>query len=327
MAREHGELRHWCSLCAPAEDSASEEERVGFRTHSELQAHIAEVHPPTCEHCSRTFLSTKELDRHIDIQHDRVPLDARRTFLCTVEGCGKGFTKQGNLNIHVKTVHEKKKSFVCGTSELSAAPDLMAWSGENACGQAFGTKATLESHVRVKHLRKDGEPALNKKQMRQMRKSKAAMEAQPTTFARLTGAGYAEESGRDIPCVMQNCAYLFKRMIDLEVHAKTAHNIDEDEVHDILAENEALQGGQFWLGGTEPGHAVGGDGDLDWEQYVNLPTQDKNLSQKASGSAEAAKQTSFSDFDFQALVDYCAPGQDADAATEGVHTHMNATTV
>lgn len=196
----------------------------------------------------------------------------------------------------------------------------MTWDGENACGMAFGTKGTLEGHVRSKHLRKDDKPVLNKKQMRQMRKSKATMEAQPTTFARLTGAGYAEESGRDIPCVMQNCAYLFKRMIDLEMHAKTVHNIDADEVQDILAENEALQGGQFWLGGTEQEPGVQEEGELEWGQFLNR-TDARTL--EAYDSTEAGKQTSFSDLDFQALVNFCTPAEDANAASERLQKHVD----
>jgi len=255
-ARLHGETRYWCSLCPQQLDAGDDDQSpsnglVGFTSYLDLQAHTKLVHPPTCQHCSVVCSSTRELEKHIDIYHTGVPLDARRTYLCTIPNCGKGFTKQGNLNIHIRTVHAQDKSFICGTEDVSSAPDLASWSGANACGRGFGVKATLESHIRSQHLGKGDEPLLNKKQLRQLKK--AAKEAQPTTFARLTGAGYAEESGRGVPCVVAGCEYLFKRHIDMAAHARATHG-DQAGLDDLLVDDHDTGAETpFWFGGLEEG--------------------------------------------------------------------------
>gem|GEM_PF-4834878 len=48
--------------------------------------------------------------------------------------CGKAFKKKGNLNRHIKTVHEKQKPFKC-----------------EHCGRTFGQKEHLNKHIKVVH--------------------------------------------------------------------------------------------------------------------------------------------------------------------------------
>jgi general transcription factor IIIA len=331
-ARCHGEVRYWCSLCPhdsaeTAGSPTSTTTRSGFTSYNDLQAHIKTAHPPQCQHCDLICSTAKELQRHIDIHHAGIPLEARRTYICEVPGCGKGFTKRGNLNIHVQSVHCQVKPFQC-THDLdmsTLASNLAGWKRSNACGKGFGVKSSLENHIRRLHLGKEEDDALalNKKEKRQLKKSKAAMEAQPTTFARLTGAGYVEESGRDIPCAVDGCDFLFKRNIDLEGHLKSVHKIlDESALGEITMEKSALAGGPFWVGGQE----VQGQGlavydsddelegqdirDIDWQRDVRLAQQqpEQYLNAIAGDVVNNLDSQNFDNIDFGALVDFCAPG-------------------
>ena len=50
------------------------------------------------------------------------------------ESCGNKFRKKGNLNVHIKTVHENVKKHKCGS-----------------CDKSFGHKETLKNHVNIIH--------------------------------------------------------------------------------------------------------------------------------------------------------------------------------
>jgi len=125
-----------------------------FATFAELQAHMIEFHPPTCEHCSTAFKTQKELTRHFELQHGIVDENAApvQKFNCTHPGCGRSFTKKGNLNVHLKTVHEKRREFVCGETEISISEDIEHDVEIHGCGRDFTSKASLEEHVRTVHL-------------------------------------------------------------------------------------------------------------------------------------------------------------------------------
>lgn len=314
-ARFHGETRYWCSLC-PETDNDDSASAQGFMSYSDLQAHIKLEHPPGCQHCGLICSSARELQRHIDIHHAGIPLSARRSYVCIVDGCGKGFTKQGNLNIHIRTVHAQDKAFGCGFTDVSSlTEDLVTWTGVNACGRSFGTKAALEGHIRTQHIGKEGippPPPLNKKQLRQLKK--AAKEAQPafTTFAKLTGAGYAEESGRDIPCVAEWCDFLFKRTIDLEAHAQSLHGLSPDMVAEIMVERQALQGGQFWVGQSQE---LGMDDqqqeeeDVEWCRFLDLGEEEREEAELAGHGSVPTQELSSHEaalqhIDFEALMNY-----------------------
>lgn len=127
-----------------------------FATYSELQAHIAEVHPPTCQYCPISFKTLKELTRHLEVQHGHIDPNTLKesAIACTFPGCGRQFTKKGNLMVHIKTVHEKKKDFVCGETAIPVPEEFVGGPAPHVqgCGRAFGTKATLLDHVRTAHF-------------------------------------------------------------------------------------------------------------------------------------------------------------------------------
>jgi len=144
---------------------------VSFSTYGEFQAHLKIVHPPTCTHCPTSFTTNKELTRHLEIQHGILPPTSSKkppSFPCT-HGCGKVFTKRGNLNVHVKTVHENTRDFVCGQTEIALPEELQGQQDlvVEGCNRGFTTKASLEEHVRTAHL------GLESKRMIRQKKRKA----------------------------------------------------------------------------------------------------------------------------------------------------------
>jgi general transcription factor IIIA len=158
----HDHTRFVCMDCPPMDDDL--DFQISFTTYALLQKHIAEVHPPTCPQCSLLCASEKDLRRHLELSHNTVDAQAENskasTYFCTFPNCTRSFTKKGNLNVHVKTVHEHRKEFVCGETELKLRlqtpqklePDLADTSGITGCGRHFTSKATLEEHVRTVHL-------------------------------------------------------------------------------------------------------------------------------------------------------------------------------
>ncbi|TKA74260.1 hypothetical protein B0A49_06468 [Cryomyces minteri] len=99
-----------------------------------------------------------------------------------------------------------------------------------------------------------GLPGIAKTKNKKDKRSDSTASAQvsrASALARLTGAGYAEESGRDIACVLPPCPYRFLREYDLEVHLQAKHAMADDQVTDVLIEYRALQGGEFWIGGDD----------------------------------------------------------------------------
>ena len=94
-----------------------------------------------------------------------------------------------------------------------------------------------------------------KRQQRQPNDGSAQISAQPAADAqtlsmgRLTGAGY--EDDRFIACVVVPCNHRFGRAYDLEVHLEAVHGYPSLAAMEAAVEQEALSGGQFWLGGSE----------------------------------------------------------------------------
>lgn len=176
----HDESRFSCIIClgqqeVQPDDQSSVEasETFTFATFSELQAHIAQVHPPTCQYCPTSFQTNKELTRHLELQHGI--LDAERTntkqFPCTHSGCQQVFTKRGNLTVHIKTVHEQKKDFVCGVSEVPVPDEVEDTLQVYAygCGRPFTSKASLVEHVRVTHFNLPSKRTLRENQKKAKR--------------------------------------------------------------------------------------------------------------------------------------------------------------
>jgi len=147
-------------------------------------------------------------------------------------------------------VHAELRPFICGTTDLRHSRDLETWTGEGACGQNFGAKSTLEAHVRSQHLGIPYSTRLQKRTEPQAERAQTSTEI--STVAKLTGAGYAEESGREITCFdAPRCQHRFMRDYDLRVHAIAKHGMSDLDVAEAFREREALTGGAFWIGGFD----------------------------------------------------------------------------
>ncbi|KAI9877195.1 MAG: Strongly-conserved Zn-finger binding protein (TFIIIA) [Pleopsidium flavum] len=248
--RIHGGARFWCSECtivAGTQDSPDQE--LGFPTYTLLQEHIRTAHPPTCGECSQRCSTQRELKLHIEIQHGGQSMEERKTHICTHPGCGRGFTKKGNLMVHMRTVHEGKKRFICGDISLNISRKLASWDGANACGGSFTTKGNLEEHIRSVHLGiANTTRAKNHRRTHHMADehgpTNTKKKSKPSTLTKLTGVGYAEETGRTITCPENDCAYRFLRAYDLEVHLGARHGLTDFEIDDQVAGRE----GQIWVG-------------------------------------------------------------------------------
>lgn len=234
------EQQYWCTLCASNPDKPGK----GFAQLFNLQRHIESHHVEEFK---------KELREDVESPQGETVSDCLKTFTCTESGCGRSFTRKRNLTSHTRLCH--KDRLECGVFDLSRSKGLENWDGKNACGKTFTSKLGLEKHVRRQHL---GEPARvfkpKSKSDRPERKT-----ADSSLLSKLTGQGYAEESGRHIPCLVENCNYRFTRHYDLEVHFAAFHggddggdgDGDQGNLAEITREQEALNGGRFWVGGDD----------------------------------------------------------------------------
>lgn len=241
-SRVHSEKRFTCAECAESMEAQSSDmaddstrQDVSFPTYASLQSHIRIVHPPSCPECPLVCSTARGLRRHLEIAHGNVTLEERKIFPCNIPGCGRSFTKQGNLTVHVRTFHEGEKRFACGETDLSKSNKLEGWDGVG-CGKRYGNKLTLEDHIRTAHL---GLP--NARKRRQAKTNKKPAQNSVSTLSALTGQGYAEETGRQIACFYpESCPHRFHRNYDLWVHMTTKHNCTEDEVQNLFMQRALL---------------------------------------------------------------------------------------
>lgn len=263
--RAHGGKRFWCTICAPegqAEHSGSDhmEQVPAFSTYAGLQEHIKFDHPPSCAECGLQCSTPATLKSHVEIQHGVLGVDERRTHACPELNCGQGFTKKGNLKIHLQLVHGNK-SFVCGEIALSSMKNLGDWNGENACGQALSTKANLVEHIRTIHMGLDHSRKGKNKPKVGNRKGGSSRKQEASALTRLTGSGYGDETGRNIPCVFSDCDFRFLRKYDLEIHLETCHGLAYHEVQDFMLERKTSISYPIWEGA--PAYATAEDLEAD----------------------------------------------------------------
>ncbi|KAI5864507.1 hypothetical protein GGS23DRAFT_560508 [Durotheca rogersii] len=217
--REHGELRFWCEECNPHQNGSNQQQqRVGFATMVQLQAHIKQAHV-NCMFCGLVCDGRAGLEQHIESQHanpQRQSLEERKTVRCTWPGCTKMFTKKSNLNMHVRSFHNCLR-FVCGEVDLGGTADLVLWQQSEGCGESFSTKASLENHVRYVHMKLE-RPG-------QVQGASPKPRPAPDVMRDLTGVG--EKSRRTLACTMSGCKAKFVHGGELEAHLRSQHTVEQ----------------------------------------------------------------------------------------------------
>jgi hypothetical protein len=173
----------------------------------------------------------------LEVAHGNISLEDRRIFPCTVPGCDRSFTKKGNLTVHIRTVHEGEKRFVCGETDVSASKRVTGWSGDG-CGKRYGSKLALEEHIRTAHLGFQNSKAERRQRLGLTKKRQESSNL--SALASLTGEGYDEETGRQITCFVNGCPHRFHRNYDLWVHMGSKHNYTEDDIRDLFLQRALL---------------------------------------------------------------------------------------
>ncbi|KAK9458817.1 uncharacterized protein V1516DRAFT_630045 [Lipomyces oligophaga] len=215
-ARDHGEQPRY--VCGHMADDDSESAELDgtcgarFHTWSGLQKHIKSEHRSVCTECSQVFAKPGVLKQHMRVHEES--LEERRRFAC--DQCLKGFTRRHALTVHVATVHEGQRPFVCEMIEADGS----------SCGKAFGHKRLLREHT-VKAHASEAEAA---EKIIKKRRTRRRLLEQGSILDRLAGTGY-EEAGRVFGCSVQGCGFRFARLYDLDRHIASLHagtNIDSE---------------------------------------------------------------------------------------------------
>ncbi|KAI4227319.1 MAG: hypothetical protein L6R36_002526 [Xanthoria steineri] len=236
--RVHGGQRFWCAICSVGNtDNDSSLQRgtagtAGFSTYGELQQHIKTMHPPECSICGLVCSTHRELKSHVEVRHGTLSLDDRKTLICPEPGCGRAFTKKGNLNVHVEATHKSKK-YVCGQVALESLNNVEGWDGHGACGRGLSTKASLQNHIRAVHM------GMGRRRSKPTGKSRNDSPSNDrgtsSNLMKLTGAGYDKISSRHISCVMPDCDFRFGRAYDLRMHLTSHHDVPQGDAEKLLA--------------------------------------------------------------------------------------------
>ncbi|KAL8972082.1 MAG: hypothetical protein Q9183_000737 [Haloplaca sp. 2 TL-2023] len=321
QGRVHGGKRFWCSICVDKvaeQDTALNEtlatDEGGFATYAKLQEHIKFQHPPECSQCGIVCCSQRELKNHLEIAHGSLDVNDRKTHRCPESDCGRAFTKKWNLNAHIQSAHNSKK-YICGEVPLEALNRVEGWDGANACGRGLSTKGSLESHIRTAHI--------GQGRKRITKKGKEMPDTTEQALLKLTGAGYEEESGRNISCPLPDCDFRFSRGYDLQVHLTSKHGSSEevakqlstgvrncssalgnaipaDMMHDVdprdwhmmdttgygsYDDGEIQGNGHFWLGGDNHEEGCGEDAWLRDEMEMRMLIDGEDTEMQGSHGA------------------------------------------
>lgn len=148
--RVHGAAQFFCPQCIVPGGLDGTPIHLGFTTDTQFRSHVKKEHA-NCPFCDLKCSSQRELQKHIDSQHSGKPLEDRKKISCTYLGCGKKFTKPGNLKIHIRTAHMGER-YICCTFDISDYPDVEDFDPADACGKDFVSKFNLVDHIRTAHL-------------------------------------------------------------------------------------------------------------------------------------------------------------------------------
>jgi uncharacterized Zn-finger protein len=145
-----------------------------FSGYGDRKKHMDEAHPSACVHCQKQFRTRGAMLKHVVETHHRNVNEG--LFKCRMDFCGKTFTKQSNLNTHMKVVHQDIKAFVCPHAN---------------CRQSFGYKHVMERHI-LSHVQ-TGEKRRRGKQRAPSKKRKHSMDYDSFLDFAIGGGGDADD--------------------------------------------------------------------------------------------------------------------------------------
>lgn len=269
--RVHQMKTFLCTICSPEGQSITgnailDKGEVSFPTYAALRDHMKTEHPPVCAECGQECKSRRDLKNHLEIFHGGFDANDSMTHLCPERGCGRGFTKKGNLSMHIQISH-KPDRFVCGRIDPSTLSQVGNWDGKNPCGKALATKINLEEHIRTAHQGL-APSSKTKKQTKHGISEKPARKHQVSILTRLTGDGYNSE--RIVPCLVVGCGHRFRREYDLKIHLQSRHGLADLGVRETLIDQEGLYSQQTLQGNS--GFAT--KQDVDAERALDMKFDD-----------------------------------------------------
>ncbi|KAH6654555.1 hypothetical protein BKA67DRAFT_565544 [Truncatella angustata] len=213
--KEHADIKFWCEECnKDLEDNATN--RTGFPTMEQLQQHMKKSHI-SCTFCDLIFPSRDDMESHTELEHASLVQDGRKNVLCTRDNCGKVFSKQSNLQAHIKSFHDGYR-FVCGEFDVTSAkdPKIANWPLSDGCKGGFATKASLEKHIRHVHLdvpRADPPARLSHQPS-----------APQDMLGQLTNTN--EMARRTICCSWFGCPLKFVQQLEMQNHLQTHFDLN-----------------------------------------------------------------------------------------------------
>ncbi|KAK6081933.1 hypothetical protein SCUP515_02712 [Seiridium cupressi] len=213
VEKEHADIKFWCEECNRGlVDAASD--RVGFSSMEQLQQHMKKAHI-SCTFCDCIFPTRDEMESHTELEHASNVLEARKNVVCTRDGCGKVFSKQSNLQAHIKSYHDGVR-FICGQFAVSGAKDLAEWPLTDGCGGGFATKASLEKHIRHVHM-----------DIPRPLPPRSDTQASCDMLGQLTYT--SEAARRTISCSWFGCPLKFAQQLEMQNHLQTHFDLNLGE--------------------------------------------------------------------------------------------------
>ncbi|KAJ5066685.1 zinc finger protein [Anaeramoeba ignava] len=190
-----------------------------------LTRHINNVHKKEkyqCDFpgCQARFVKKNQLIRHKAIHTGKKP------YQCTYEGCGMCFDYPSQLKRHIRSVHTKEKTHICGECGLSFLKfnelqrhikEFHALQYEcDVCGKKFNSKRNLKNHSQVHELNRKVYVCNHKD-----------CNSSFATLSSLNAHINAVHKGIRYKCLF--CGKLFSYLSTLSLHKKKFHDLELKE--------------------------------------------------------------------------------------------------
>ena len=231
--RLHQARRYICSTCSASPVSEPDKDHgdrsnASFSTYSELQHHIFIEHPPTCSECGLKCATPRTLKSHVEVRHGNLTVKERRTFSCPKTGCSAGFTKKGNLNVHLHTIHGMSR-YACNVQVVNENQRLDGSDNTGKCDAQFPSRAKLLAHVRNSHAEQPRQGSGDSNRAKRSQRKRGSV------VERLTGPDTSSLELPNISCPLSLCQWASEHDTDLQGHSMTAHQLSQADSQSFAA--------------------------------------------------------------------------------------------